>query len=466
MKNKSGLLAALEYYSNTEAYPLHMPGHKRNTNMLGDKLPYNIDITEINGFDDLHDPHDILREISDKCRKLYHADSAFLLVNGSTCGILAAITSVTHRGDSIIIARNCHKSVYNACALSELDTRFVYPPMDKNGLCGSLPAESVASALCECPSAKAVVITSPTYEGVISDIETIASVCRQNKTVLIVDAAHGAHLPFCSFGKKYNPNDAGADIVITSLHKTLPSMTQTAAAFINGRAVSREKFASMLGTFETSSPSYVLLSSIDQCLDFIISNRDAFAKYEETLKQFSQASRGLKNLKILCAGTDTAKRHGFFSFDKGKIVILTSNANITGTQLMQRLREEYSLELEMAYPTYALAMTSVCDSPEGLSRLSNALLEIDASLTMVKNPPAFPPLPKPMRIRMTNREIDALPDIDLTREQASSGRYISRRSIFAYPPGIPIITPGEIVGSFEYDYIEMLRQSGVNIKEI
>lgn len=466
MKNDNGLLAALEQYSGTEAYPLHMPGHKRNVDMLGSELPYSIDITEINGFDDLHDPRDILRELSEKCRKIYRADSAFLLVNGSTCGILAAISSVTHRGDSIIIARNCHRSVYNACALSELDVRFVYPPMDKNGLCGSLPAESVAAALGECPSAKAVVITSPTYEGVLSNIELIASVCRRNKTALIVDAAHGAHLPFCSFGKKYNPNEAGADIVITSLHKTLPSMTQTAAAFVNGNIVSRERFAAMLGVFETSSPSYVLLSSIDRCLDFIISNRDSFGKYEEMLKGFSQSARELKNLKILCAGTDNAKRHGFFAFDKGKIVILTSHTNITGTQLMRRLRDEFSLELEMAYPTYALAMTSVCDSPEGISRLSDALLRIDKTLLPVKNPPAFPPLPKPMRIRMTNREIDSLPDIELTRNQAESGRYISRKSIFSYPPGIPIITPGEIVGTFEYDYIEMLRGSGVSIKEV
>ena len=133
---------------------------------------------------------------------------------------------------------------------------------------------------------------------------------------------------------------------------------------------------------------------------------------------------------------------------------------------MELFREKYRIELEMAYPTYALAMTSVCDSPEGISRLSDALLRIDKTLLPVKNPPAFPPLPKPMRIRMTNREIDSLPDIELTRNQAESGRYISRKSIFSYPPGIPIITPGEIVGTFEYDYIEMLRGSGVSIKEV
>ncbi len=440
-----------------------MPGHKRNTGLLGKAMPFNIDITEINGFDDLHNADGILKKVSEKAQALYNSDRSFILVNGSTCGILAAITSVVHRGSTVIAARNCHKSVYNACALSELDVRFVYPPVTKSGVCGSISPESIRCALEECSDPKAVIITSPTYEGVISDVETIARICHERNAVLIVDNAHGAHLPFCTFGKKGDPISSGADIVVSSLHKTLPALTQTSVAHVMGDRADPERFAKYLSVFETSSPSYVLMASIDACLDFTKSCKKQFAYYENELSEFSKKMSKLEKLKILCAGNDTIEKNGFYSFDRGKIVIETDGTTLSGVELSEILRDEYSLELEMAYPNYALAMTSVCDTADGMKRLADALLEIDKKVTRSKGKQAFPSLPKPMRIRMTNAEIDMLPDLELTREQAASGRYISHKYIYAYPPGVPIAAPGEIIGMFEYEYIEMLKKSGVNI---
>ena len=460
-----GLYSSLESYSQTNAYPFHMPGHKRNTEMLGSALPFSIDITEIDGFDNLHSPSGILKDSCERAAKLFGSESAYLLVNGSTCGILAAISSVVHRGDTVIAARNCHKSVYNACALSELDVRFVYPPMTTCGVCGSISPTSIQAALEDCLRAKAVIITSPTYEGVISDIEVIARICHERGVPLIVDCAHGAHLPFCTFGSKGEPIKSGADIVITSLHKTLPSLTQTAAAFINGNLVDRKKFERNLSIFETSSPSYVLMSSMDGCFDFIESGKREFAAYESMLSSFSTQMKKLEKLSVICHGSDSLKNRGFYSFDKGKLVITTCSTNITGVELAQRLRNDYELELEMSYPSYAVAMTSVCDKPDGLRRLTEALLEIDSGLTRTKKG-SFPSLPKPMRLRMTNSELDDLPDIELTREQAASGRFISSKYIYAYPPGVPIVAPGELVGVFEYDYIEMLKKSGVHIESV
>ena len=458
--SKDGLYSSLKNYSESNAYPFHMPGHKRNSELLGSILPYDIDITEIHGFDDLHAPSGILLKSAEKLKKLYHSEQAYVLVGGSTCGILSAISSVTHRGDTVIVARNCHKSVYNGCLLSELDVRFVYPPMTNHGICGSISPSTIKAALDECSSAKAVIITSPTYEGVVSDVQTIAEICHSRDIPLIVDAAHGAHMPFCKFGKKGEPISSGADIVITSLHKTLPSLTQTAAAFVNGELVSAERFQKSLDIFETSSPSYILMASADACLDFIMAGRKTFAAYEKNLLSFYESVSGLEHIGVL----SSASSEQIFSFDIGKIVITTNGTDITGTQLADRLREKYSLELEMAYPTYALAMTSVCDTPKGLERLSKALLETDKTLTSTKNAPTFPSLPKPMKIRMTAAEIDSLPDVALTRERAASGRHISRDYIYAYPPGIPIVAPGEIVGTFEYEYIELLKKSGINIR--
>ncbi len=443
-----------------------MPGHKRNCAMLEQSLPYDADITEINGFDDLHDAQGILKAACEKAQRVFHGERSYMLINGSTCGILAAISSAVCRGDCIIAARNCHKAVYNACALSELDVRFVYPTMDKSGVCGSISPQSVSAALLDCPKAKAVVITSPTYEGVVSDVASIAEICHSRGVLLIVDNAHGAHQRFCTFGRKGEPVSCGADIVISSLHKTLPSLTQTAVAHINGSLADREKFERYLGVFETSSPSYILMASMDACFDFLEKSEKAFSEYEKSLLDFSEKMKKLKRLTVLCHGKDSCEQHGFYAFDKGKLVIVTSGSDISGVELTERLRGEYSLELEMAYPTYALAMTSVCDTRQGLDRLADALLQIDKTLAAAKKQTPFPPLPKPMRIRMTNAELERLPDLELTRELAASGRYISRRCIYAYPPGVPIVTPGELIGSFEYDYIELLKNSGVKIKTV
>lgn len=459
------LYSSLKEYSEHGNYPFHMPGHKRNTKMLGSDLPYDIDITEIDGFDNLHSANGILKKAAEKAERVFHSDHAYMLINGSTCGILAAISCAANRGELVIAARNCHKSVYNACFLSELDIRFVYPPTDNNGICGSVSAESVSAAIDENPNASAVIITSPTYEGVISDIRSIAEVCHKRKIPLIVDAAHGAHLPYCTFGQAYDPVSCGADIVITSLHKTLPSLTQTAAAFVNGDLIRTERFEKYLGIFETSSPSYVLMASIDRCFEFLLKSESAFARYEQKLCEFSENVKRLQRLKVLCHGGDDADDYGFFAFDKGKIIILTGDTNISGVELMRRLRTEYSLELEMAYPTYALAMTSVCDDPSGLERLARALADIDKTLCAAPSTDIFPPLPEPMKIAMTSAELEALPDLKLTRSIAQRGTYISRRCIYAYPPGIPIVIPGEIIGAAEYEYIERLKSCGVIVEE-
>lgn len=458
---KGELYSSLEAYSKTKAYPFHMPGHKRNSGLLGSALPYDIDITEISGFDDLHSAKGILKNVQEKAQRLYRSERSYILVNGSTCGILAAISSVVHRGDCVIAARNCHKAVYNACFLSELDVRFIFPDTNELGICASITPQSVFRALEDCPNAKAVILTSPTYEGVISDIKAIADICHAHGAPLIVDSAHGAHLPFFSFGKPGEPVTNGADIVISSLHKTLPSLTQTAVAHVNGGLVDHERFEKYLGFFETSSPSYVLMASIDACFDFLSGSEEMFSQYENRLRAFYDSVKALEKLNVL-----RGDAHGWYAFDKGKLVISTGGTSITGVQLMERLRLEYGLELEMAYPMYALAMTSVCDTDEGLSRLSKALCEIDKTLKRTSGSTFPPKLPRPIRLCMTNAELDALPKTKLTRELAEGGGFVSRSCIFAYPPGIPIVTPGEIVSTEEFEYIEALKRCGVRVEAI
>lgn len=195
------LYEQLMAYSRTEAYPFHMPGHKRQ--LKGDILNdvSQIDITEIDGFDNLHDPKGIIREAQQRASVLYGAQESFFLVNGSTCGILSAIASCVPRGGWLMMARNCHKSVYHAALLGGLKTVYLYPPMEKNfSFCGGLDAEYIKKELDAFyemhPGEKvhAVIITSPTYEGVMSDVKAIADFLHTRQIPLIVDEAHGAHL--------------------------------------------------------------------------------------------------------------------------------------------------------------------------------------------------------------------------------------------------------------------------------
>ena len=443
------LLRKLEEYSASGMYPFHMPGHKRNTKLLSDDLPYGIDITEIAGFDNLHDAKGILKRTQDKAKTLFGSEYSYMLVNGTTCGILAAVSSAADHGDEIIIARNCHKSVYNACGINALDIHFIYPEQDiHSGVCMHVEPESVEEALNMYPDSKAVVITSPTYEGVISDIKAIAEITHSRNIPLIVDNAHGAHQRFCGSSREGEPVMCGADIVISSLHKTLLSLTQTAVANLQGGLVDHERFENYLSVFETSSPSYVLMASMDSCFDFLKDGSTAFEEYCKHLEAFGGKMKALRNLRVLCHGNDTKQLHGFFGFDKGKIVISTLHTNISGVRLMELFREKYRIELEMAYPHYAVAMTSVCDSAEGFDRLANALLETDKSLEYRESTCFGAEIPRPKKADST-----------------TPASMICKKYIYAYPPGVPIVIPGEIIDDSTKEYIEGLKKAGVDVSE-
>ena len=461
MNNDNRSLSQLLHdYSQSNACAMHMPGHKRQR-FAGSCLPLELDITEINGFDNLHQPEGILQQAMQNAAALYGAAQSYFLVNGSSGGILAGICAACKPQSTIIMARGCHKSVYHAVELRQLNPVYLGAELDDSfGVAQSITPAQVEQAITAHPDAALVLITSPTYEGVISDIASIAQLCHAHGIPLMVDEAHGAHLGFspCFSGGAVA---AGADIVIQSLHKTLPSPTQTAIAHRNGSLINATEFARQLAVFQTSSPSYLFMAAIDDCLRFVQQNQaQLFSAYEQRLKCFSQAMTQLKHLRVLCHGKDDMHNHaGFFGFDKGKLVISTRSANLTGTALKDRLREEFSIELEMAMGDYALAMTSICDTDEMMDRLANALLSIDAALSPAQTPlPIRLPLPPlrlaPWKARMAD-------SILLPLEQAENK--ICAESIWAYPPGIPLITAGECITPEFLCHIRLLAAQGVEL---
>ena len=448
----------LKSYKDSGIYPFHMPGHKRVDIVNDGLIPYGIDITEIDGFDNLHNACGCIREIEKKAENLYSVNRAFLLVNGSTCGILSSIRAMTNFGDNIIMARNCHKSVYNAIELCGLNPEYILPEYDeKYGVFTSVAPEKLETLLSKNHDTKLVIVTSPTYEGVVSNIKAIADICHRHGAMLFVDEAHGAHFPF---SEKF-PSEAvkyGADAAVVSLHKTLPSLTQTALLLTDNSELS-EKLQENLSVFETSSPSYILMSAIENCLDYIAENKNAFKTYTEKLEDFYCDTNSLNNLTVLY--NDKAFIDKCFAYDFGKIVISTADSNISGTVLAKVLREKYMLETEMSYNDYVIAMTSDCDSDEGFSRLKNALLEIDSSLIKSKKnclDYSFAELPK--------RNFNSYQKNKFKAEKISfmnaQGR-VSLEYVWAYPPGIPLIVPGEIITDKLINQINILISNNIQI---
>ena len=455
------LYEKLTKYAASGIYPMHMPGHKRNPGLNLPGLPYDIDITEVHGFDNLHDPRGVLRETADLAAGLYGSDKAFLLINGSTAGILSAIGAHARHGDKILMARNCHLSAYNAVALFGLKPVYIHPGTEPaTGVAKSVRPEAVAAALENQPDIKLVVVTSPTFEGVISDIASIADAAHSHNVPLLVDAAHGAHLGFSpEFGGC--ALKAGADIVVMSLHKTLPALTQCALLHIRGGRASSDEISRLLSVFQTTSPSYVLMASIDRCLRIIASDKDRlFGDYTRNLDRLREEVSSLQNLSLLWHGP-AAPPFGFFAYDPGKLVIMTTKTTLSGTAMADIMRAEHKIELEMSCAAFAVAMTGICDTEVGFERLAAALKAIDSTAQPAAAPEPGLPAPMPTQVKTPGDALN-LPGNPVAIEDA--GGKMSLEYIWAYPPGIPIIAPGEVIGKSIISYIAGLIKAGVNLK--
>ena len=453
------LYDCLKKLSDSGIYPFHMPGHKRN--ITDDNIPYSFDLTEIDGFDNLHNPTGCIKSVMQKACSLYSVKYAYLLINGTTGGLLSAVRSLTNYGDTVIMARNCHKSVYNAVEICGLNAEYVFPKIDKKiGIFSSINPIDIENLLIKNPNAKLVIITSPTYEGIVSDVRSIAEICRRYNAKLLVDEAHGAHFPFSSeFPSQAIHN--GADISVVSLHKTLPSLTQTALLFTNDDSLT-DKIEENLAVFETSSPSYILMCGIEKCLDYISNNISQFKKYTEFLDDFYSNSKSLEKLRVYIPNNN---RDEFFDFDKSKILIFTSNTNISGVQLAKILREKYLIETEMSYTDYAIAMTSVCDTQEGFNRLYTALVEIDKTIDYMQSQNKDNVIINKIKIipEKIFKSSNKYNFNSVTLQLNNAENRVSLEYIWAYPPGIPLLVPGEVISSDLIRQINELTKNGVEV---
>ena len=476
----------LKAYSDSDYYAFHMPGHKRNLDLMDGTSPYRIDITEIDGFDDLHHAEGILRDAQERAARVYHADETHFLVNGSTVGILSAILGTTEKGDSILVERNCHKSVYHAIYLNELDPVYLYPKFDtEQGLSTEIDAADVQKALEEHPKIRAVMIVSPTYDGVVSDIEKIAEIVHAKGCPLIVDEAHGAHFGFDPYFPK-SANIYGADLVINSLHKTLPALTQTALLHVNGELVNRSRVKRYLDMLQSSSPSYILMSSIDACIGLLEETqkeqvqedesetysdarsdckyKNIFSEYAKRIEALRKDLKRLKYLKII--QTDNTDR-----YDRSKFVISVKHAPMSSHELYEILLHRYHLQMEMLAGTYVLAMTTVGDTQEGLDRLRDALLEIDKEIDTRQGRPSAIETDLPLSGRQPALEkvwtiAEAVNRTDKIQKRSfeDSIGCISVEYAYLYPPGSPLIVPGERITKEAVEILHWYQEHDFSIE--
>lgn len=477
------LLTNLEKLRDSDMYPCHMPGHKRTGNPI-----FGIDITEIDAFDNLYHATGILKEAKERAAQLYQSKESYYLVNGSTCGILVAIFSAFKPGDTVIVARNCHKAVYHAIEIRGLRPIYLYPETDDEyDISVGIKAEQVKDVmernkaeqekaipernkdLKDRPNRiKGMILTSPTYEGLVSEIKEIAALIHNEGGILVVDEAHGAHL---GFDERF-PESAvkqGADLVIQSLHKTLPSMTQTALLHRATDRIDERRVNKYLSTFQTTSPSYIFMATMDECIRTLGEKKEAlFEEFYSKLTSFYNQCSGLECVHV--------RNHLTKDTDPGKIVIKADG--MSGKEIYHFFREKHHLQPEMCSGNYALAIMTISDTQEGFDRLIQALKNLDDILTERQEAGDNPLLRNPEDISKERPESGENRESGLSQllKHRPERRYypfetenfeaegvtlaeaegrISMDSIYLYPPGIPFLIPGEV---FDRKLIEGLKQ--------
>lgn len=448
-----------------------------------------LDITEVEGFDNLHQPEGILLELQQYAATVYGAEETHYLVGGSTCGILSAVSAAVPRGGRLLIARNCHKSVYHAAYLRQLQLSYLYPrQLPEVEICEAITADQVREVLEKERDIQGVLIVSPTYEGRIAEVEEIARTVHGFGLPLIVDEAHGAHLGFHpDFAR--GSSRAGADLVVTSVHKTLPAMTQTALLHVNGPRVDRRLLRRFLQIYQSSSPSYVLMASIDNAIRLAWEERERL--FGRLLENWCRMLEKLSACRVLTVWPPASlplteyQKHQ----DIGKLIICVKNSGITGQELYKELLEKYGLQMEMACDSYVLAMFTVGDEAWGYERLTEALLEIDSRMIRTVSGERKSTEDK----MVTDQEEDWAPmQAEFIKDTAQTvqghsadkalsecwdqpvewvalkdavGRYAGE-FVNIYPPGTPVLVPGEKLTQADRLLIGRYLEAGLRVQGI
>ena len=443
----------------------HMPGHKGSKLYrecgYGEFLDsfMDCDITEIPGADNLFQAESILREAQERYAKLYEVKKSYLQINGSSGANIAAMLATVPKGKKIIMARNCHKSCFNALSLGDIRPVYVYPELiEEYGISGAVPPEDIERLLEENRDAEAVILPSPNYYGICSDIKRIAEIVHKHNKILIVDQAHGAHLKFFSrFGIKHMPvsaEEAGADIIVNSIHKTLASLTESALLNVNSDRVDLQLLEDRLQAIESTSPSYILMASLDINASIIAERgEELFSRWAETLDWFYAKADSIRGLRTI---------NNLPGLDRTKINISFGDLGISGAELEQMLMNEFGIFIELFTGDLLMCMTGIGSTEGDIRRLAEALEKISetggrkkSERSNNKRSRAYQPAAK--------AELSDVPVKKRKVKLTEAEGLVCASSIIPYPPGIPFICPGERITAESIAQIKEMRDLGEKV---
>ena len=467
-QNETPLFDALMEYVDRETIPFHVPGHKKGEGIekhfkkfIGEN-PFKIDVTVFKLVDSLHHPTGPIKKAQELAADAYGADASFFSIHGTSGAIQAMIMSVVSAGDTIIVPRNVHKSITAGIILSGAIPVYMQPELDKKlGIAHGVTPETVERTLKENPHAKAVLIINPTYYGVATELQKIADIVHEYDIPLIVDEAHGPHLAF-SEALPMSAMEAGADLCAQSTHKIIGAMTQGSILHVRTKYVSAARVQQILNLLHTTSPSYILLASLDT------SRKQIALEGEELLEKAIQLATYVRTEvnKIegfYCFGDEIQGNPGVHALDPTKICITCRELGITGYDLDMILSNKYHIQMELSDLYNVLAVGSFGDTQENMDKLINALQEISEEYknkNQVK--PDFIDIPSiPKQVLIPREAFYAEKEAILLEDSIGE---VSGEFLMAYPPGIPVLCPGEVITEEIVSYVEDLKKTGLYVQ--
>ena len=448
-QKKTPILTAIKKYMESDPVPFDVPGHKmgRIQNDLSDLLGTNLFKADVNapiGIDNLYKGTGIIKKAEDLFAEAFNADKAIFLINGTTSGIMLSIMGTVYAGEKIILPRNVHKSAINALILSGAVPVFVEPEYDKElGIANGVRVEEYVRAMDENPDAVAIFVINPTYFGVASNLKEIVYEAHLRDKIVIVDEAHGAHLHFDS-NLPISAMDAGADISSLSMHKTCGSLTQSSALLIKGNRIDYKRIRKAYTMFGSTSPSHILLASLDASRKKMALEGKKLLKNTRALCAYAiKELNKIPGISVLDKSYCNEDIPGRYAFDDTRLTIRVDKLHKSGFQIYKEIRKNYNIQLELSEPNIVLAILAIGSTKEDVNKLIEAFKDISNKSNL-----------KGQRHRLPKDLVYDYADIAITPREAYYADYktvsidnaegkICTESVMIYPPGIPMLIPGE-----------------------
>ncbi|WP_038086060.1 aminotransferase class I/II-fold pyridoxal phosphate-dependent enzyme [Tumebacillus flagellatus] len=468
MQNQTPLFTKLVEHANRNPIQFHIPAHKKGFGMPNEFSEFigpnalSIDLINIAPLDDLHSPKGVIKEAQELAARAYGADHTYFSVHGTSGAIMTMVMSAVGPGEKILVPRNVHKSVLSAIIFSGAHPVFMHPEIDPEiGIAHGVPLDEVRKVLDEHPDAKALLLINPTYFGVSADLKSIVDLAHERGVPVLVDEAHGVLFSFHE-DLPLSAMQAGADMAATSVHKLGGSMTQSSVLNVREGLISPEHVQSVLSMLHTTSTSYLLLASLDVARkNLAIHGHELISK---TLELAHDARRRINAIDgLYCFGEEILKTSATFAHDPLKINVTVSNLGLTGWEVEKILRNDFNIEVEMSDLYNILCIITFGDTQETIDALVHALEAIakDYRREVLERKqvkyPSMPLLALSPRDAFYNKQTEIIPLAE------AAGRIIAE-FIMVYPPGIPIVMPGEVVTHDNIDYIVEHVKEGLPVQ--